>query len=327
MIVVWRVVDSCNLSCPFCAYDKRLAFPRAEIAPDDVLRFAEVLKARRAETGERMLLSWLGGEPLRWAPLRAVTEAVRALGLDVSATTNGSTLGSPALRRHIREAYSELTVSIDGFAPFHDDMRGWPGAFVKLREWIPALAREAGASALRLRANIVLMRQNVGDFARLCRALASWGFTEITFNQLGGRDRPEFYPAHRLAGPDVDQLAAELPSLRRELVGLGATLVGDEAYLSRLRASASDETLAVEDCGPGEGFLFIDEKGRVSPCSFTGEDYGVDVRGLVTAADIADLPRRVRAARDRQRSAACGDCLSTQVCGKFGARAPQALRA
>lgn len=319
MIVVWRVVDHCNLACPFCAFDKRLAFPRIETDPAEIRRFAGLLASHQAQAGDRVLLSWLGGEPLRWAPLVDLTLAVRRLGIAVSATTNGTTLGSPALRRHLCEAYQELTISIDGFAPFHDAMRGWPGGFDKLRQWVPMLAGEAAArdAPLKLRANVVLMRQNLAEFPLLCRELASWGIVEITFNQLGGRDRPEFYPAHRLGLAEVDTLEAMLPELRRDLAALGVALIGGENYLKRIRASSLGIRNPVEDCGPGERFLFIDERGRTAPCSFTNEDYGIDTRGVTSVADLAALPARFRAARSARRSTHCLDCLSTQVCDKF----------
>jgi radical SAM protein with 4Fe4S-binding SPASM domain len=319
MIVVWRVTDSCNLSCPFCAFDKRLAFPRREANPADIRRFAAVLSDYQARTGDRVLLSWLGGEPLRWKPLAELTQAVRSLGLDVSATTNGSTLGSPAVRRHLCEAYKELTISIDGFSGFHDAMRGWSGAFEKLRVWITALAQEAHrlGSRLKLRANVVLMHQNVKDFDSLCFELAKWGIAEITFNQLGGRDRPEYYPAHRLTYADIDALETRLPDIRSRLLDQGAVLVGGSDYLSRFRASARNEPISVEDCEPGERFLFIDEAGHISPCSFTTQDYGIDIRTVKSTADLIALPGRFRALRRAKRSTQCDDCLSTQVCGKF----------
>ncbi|WP_025035749.1 radical SAM protein [Bradyrhizobium sp. DOA9] len=321
MIVVWRVVDSCNLACGFCAYDKRLGFPRSQAAPADVLRFAAVLAEHQAETGDRVLLSWLGGEPLRWQQLQALTHAVRGLGLEVSATTNGTTLGSPALRQHLCETYKELTISVDGFAAFHDPSRGWAGGFEKLRRWVPQLKTEAHAlgSKLKLRANVVLMRQNVRDFAALCEELTDWGIVEITYNQLGGRDRPEFYPQHRLTRADVDALEQALPAIRKNLAARGAMLVGGEQYLARIRASTLGERMPVANCDPGESFLFIDEKGQVSPCSFTTEDYGIDIGSLRSAADLAALPGRFRLLQQAARSRQCDDCLSTQVCGKFNA--------
>jgi radical SAM protein with 4Fe4S-binding SPASM domain len=161
------------------------------------------------------------------------------------------------------------------------------------------------------------MRQNVADFPALCSELANWGIAEITFNQLGGRDRPEFYPAHRLRPGDVDALEARLPAIRRRLSDFGAVVIGGDNYLKRIRASARDERNPVEDCKPGESFLFIDEAGRISPCSFTPLEYGLDVRTIRTAADLAALPARYRELRQTQRSTHCDDCLSTQVCDKF----------
>jgi len=223
----------------------------------------------------------------------------------------------------------ELTVSVDGFSNLHDPMRGWPGGFEKLRLWVPTLVREARAlgSDLKLRANIVLMRQNVADFAALCSELAEWGITEITYNQLGGRDRPEFYPAHRLTPADVNILEAQLPEIRRRLRDRGAILIGGEEYVTRIRASTLNERIPIADCEPGEHFLFIDEVGRVSPCSFTTFDYGVDIRTLATAADLAALPGIFRKLRDTRRSAHCDDCLSTQVCGKFSRTSAETLAA
>lgn len=319
MIVVWRVVDSCNLSCPFCAFDKRMAFPRTQVAPEDVLQFAKALAEHQAITGDRVLLSWLGGEPLQWKPLTSLTQAVRAMGLDVSATTNGSTLGSPAVRQHLCSSYKELTISIDGLSHFHDAMRGWPGGFEKLRLWISALSREAQGlgSTLKLRVNVVLMHQNVQEFGLLCRELANWGIAEITYNQLGGRDRPEFYPTHRLRPADVDLLQRELPGISGELLDKGIVLIGGEDYLARIRASTLDECISIDDCRPGDEFLFIDEAGRISPCSFTTEEYGVDFRTITTAADLAVLPATFRDLRKTKRSTQCDNCLSTQVCGKY----------
>lgn len=323
MIVVWRVVDSCNLACGFCAYDKRLAFPRNAADPAEILRFATLLAEHQVESGDRVLLSWLGGEPLRWQPLQALTETVRSLGLEVSATTNGTTLGSARLRRHLCESYKEITFSVDGFSAFHDPMRGWRGGFAKLQQWVPMLGAEARAlgAPLKLRANVVLMHQNVGDFGALCDELADWGITEITYNQLGGRDRPDFYPQHRLTPADVSVFAGELPAIRRALDARGVALIGGEQYLARIRASTRNERLPIDDCDPGRDFLFIDELGRISPCSFTTQDYGIVLSSIRTIADLAALPGRFRRLQKLQRSRQCDDCLSTQVCGKFKARA------
>ncbi|MCA1196511.1 radical SAM protein [Sphingomonas sp. R647] len=319
MIVLWRTTTRCNYACGFCAYDRRLDIARDEVGANEAFRFGELLADRSRARATPVMLSWLGGEPLLWRPIWALSAALAGQGLAISATTNGSTLHRPAVRADIVTHFAELTVSIDGRAPVHDRLRGRAGAWDKVRDGLRALAAERGNTPLKLRANIVLMRDTIAHFADLCTALAEWGVDEITFNQLGGRDRPAFFPAQRLRAEDITALATLVPALRQRLAARGVTLCGDARYLDRLRASASGEALAVDDCRPGRNFLFIDEHGVAAPCSFSGAAYGVPLAALRTVADLDALPARFAAARAAQRLATCDDCPSTQTFAKFAA--------
>src|SRR6185369_12234586 len=134
------------------------------------MRFGEVLANYQRLAGDEVLVSWMGGEPLLWAPLRTLSEAfVRQLGLRVSTTTNGTPLGSAAVRAHLVDQYSELTVSVDGIGAVHDELRGWRGGFAHLRRAVRALVaeREQRGRELLLRANVVLMRDTLGEFESL----------------------------------------------------------------------------------------------------------------------------------------------------------------
>jgi len=320
MIVVWRITERCNLSCPFCAYDRSLTRPRREADEGAVRSFASVLADYQRKTGDCVLVSWIGGEPLLFSALKLLTVFFTTeLGLRVSATTNGTTLSSASVREHVLAHYAELTVSVDGIGSVHDELRGWPGGYAALRESVMQLAeaKRKSNNGPRLRANVVLMRQTIGDFERLCLELAEWGIEEITFNQLGGRDRPEFFPTHRLLSEQVAWLMNEIPRLRARLAGLGVRLNGSEAYLARIGATSRDETLPVVNCHPGEQFLFINEEGIASPCNFTTHEYGVPISEL---DDIGHLPGRFAEARHERRASACEDCHSTQVFAKFTAQ-------
>lgn len=318
MIVLWRVTEHCNLACGFCAYDRRLPGPRRQVDADTVLRLGAALGDYRRRTGERVLLSWLGGEPLLWRPLLAVSRTLHEQHvLAISATTNGTGLQRPDLRAGLLASFAELTVSVDGMADFHDRLRGGRGTWARLRAGVIALRAARDAATPRLRANVVLMRDNLAGFAELCLELADWGIDEITFNQLGGRDRPEFFPAHSLRPADVEALCALLPSLRARLDERGVRLCAGDAYLRRLAASAAQVPLPVHDCAPGERFLFIDEAGRIAPCSFTSDVYGVPVSAIADGRDLAGLASGWRHARSSARAAVCDDCPSTHVFEKF----------
>jgi MoaA/NifB/PqqE/SkfB family radical SAM enzyme len=314
MIVVWRITTRCNLACPFCAYDRRLPFPRTSATPDSVRTFLDTLAAYQARHNDPVLVSWLGGEPLLLPELPALTAHATSLGLRVSATTNGTTLGCSSVRRHLLDHYSELTVSLDAPGPAHDTLRSAPGLFASLRENVSALA---AAKILKLRVNTVLLRATIDDFYSLAREVASWGVRELTFNTLGGRDRPDYFPGNRPLPEQLTRLASILPSLREELAPLGLSIAGGSAYLDRLHASATDTPRPIADCSPAERFLFIDEQGLVSPCAFTADTLGVSISELRSVTALTNLPARFSAARFSSRPRVCDDCPSTQVFEKF----------
>jgi MoaA/NifB/PqqE/SkfB family radical SAM enzyme len=320
MIVVWRVTQDCNLSCPFCSYDRTVRRPRQDASVSQIVRFGRLLRDFQNISADRVLVSWIGGEPLLWPPLEALTVLfTEELGLKVSTTTNGTTLSSPRVRRYLVESYQELTISIDGIGKAHDELRGWRDGYNKLALNVCRLAAEkrAAGSALKLRVNVVLMRDTFDQFRDLCLELSAWGIEEITFNQLGGNDRPDFFRHNRLDADHAEWLEHNLPSLRKELMDCGLELRGGPDYLRRIRASVHDQKLPVEDCAPGEGFLFVDEHGRIAPCSFTAASYWIAIDELVDVDDLAGLPGRFRARRGERRAQACGDCHSTHVFGKF----------
>lgn len=321
MIVLWRVATRCNYACGFCAHDRRLGGARPAVAEDEALRFGRLLAAWSTARARPALLSWLGGEPLLWRPVWRVSAMLAGAGLRISATTNGSSLHRPEVCAAVLGSLAELTVSVDGPAAVHDRLRGRAGAWSRLRDGVVALAaaRQAGGHALKLRANVVLMRDTVSYFPALCDTLADWGVDEITFNQLGGRDRPAFFPAQRLLPADVAMLARLMPALRKRMAARGVRLCGDAAYLRRIGASAAGRAVPVGECAPGRDFLFVDEHGLASPCAFTGDRYGVPIAALRVPADLDALPARFAAMRRQGRAAACGDCPSTQAHRKFAA--------
>ncbi len=310
LVIVWRVTGRCNLSCAFCAYDRTQNISRRHTDESLVRQFAELA----ASLSRPVLVSWLGGEPLLWPALTQLTRDLRQRhGFAISTTTNGTTLHREDVRQHLIEHYAELTISLDGPAPLHDALRGQSGLFEQIQHAVKQIAGRGP----RLRINTVLMRHTIAHFPALCREVARWGIDEITCNQLGGIERPEFYPANRLLPEQVTTVTTQWPALHAELASQGVRLLGGEGYLRRLAASARDEKLPVEDCGPGRDFLFVTEDGIASPCSFTTADYGIDLRTLTTPAQLADLPHEFAKRRLASRSAACQDCHSTQVCEKF----------
>ncbi len=314
LVVVWRVTTRCNLACGFCAYDRTLPFARHDTDEASALELGRSLARTRNDSGRAVHVSFLGGEPFAWEPLPRVARYFAELGLSLGVTTNGVSLGNAAARELLVDCFDEVTLSIDGVGAVHDRLRSWPGGFGRLAAALTELAREKARRGPVVRVNTVLMRDNIGEFPDLCRALAALGVQELTFNRLGGRDRPEFFATHRLLPADLEQLAHELPGLRRELASRGLSILGGPGYVERLLSLERGQRVAVDDCQPGRRFLFVDQHGKLAPCSFTLESYGEPHAD----ADLSELPRRFLAQQRSKRASACDDCASTQVFDKFG---------
>lgn len=316
-VILWRVMDACNLSCPFCAYDKRLDFQRSSVDPREVARVIDLLATWRPQ-GRPVVLSWLGGEPTLWPDFPEMVDRARSAGLIQSVTTNGTTLGSPKLRARLVENFKDITISVDALGKTHEDLRGWPGGFAKLATWVPQLAK-AGGAGLNLRANVVLMRQTLEDFEQLCLTLARWGIKTITFNQLGGRDRPEYFPAHRLRPRDVEALQTRIADLRSRLAKDGVRLLGGADYVARIEESSRDGCLPIKNCQVAQDFLFIDEACRIAPCAFVGGHFGLRTQDLCRVNDLDRLASNLCQMQQVTPHAACDNCMSTQQFSKFAA--------
>lgn len=318
LVVLWRITDTCNLACGFCAHDRRLARPRLQADPQEVLRLARVLADWQDHHGQRVLLSWLGGEPLLWPPLQSVDAGVRALGLHLSLTSNGTRLDDPAWREHLLRHYAELTFSVDAPGLLHDALRGQRAGYQRLCAGIRALRTARGmASAPRLRVNSVLMRSTLAQWSTLALALAEAGVDELSVNLLGGRDRPEFHALERLSLQDWLGWRADLPLHRSRLAAYGVRVLGEPGYWDRLQAAIMGHAVPIADCNPGRQFLFLDPQGHLAPCAHSGAEYGVPLAAVRTRADLDALAPHWRHARQLQRAPACADCPSTQVSGKF----------
>ena len=131
------------------------------------------------------------------------------------------------------------------------------------------------------------------------------------------RDRPEFYEDHRLTPEDAANLHKIIKNTREELANKDVTLCGADTYLDKIMATAQNKKLPGLNCKPAKDFLFVDESGRIAPCSFTVVEKGVELSSIRTGQDIANLSKHNRITNDHLLGKECQNCPSTHVFKKF----------
>lgn len=317
MVVVVRVNTQCSLRCQFCGFSRDLQRPLHEIDEQQLLKLGSYLQKFQLQTQRKVLVSWLGGEPFQWSAWRPMSEEFRRnLDLSLSVTTNGLALHNQEIRAAALNLFEQITISIDGLAAQHDHLRQRPGMFARLQQILKRLCLERDPSKTLLRVNTVLTRDNVATFSDFCATMAQWGFDELTFNPLGGNDRPEFFPKNRLTPEHVIQFEEQLSAIRETYQSKGLKICGSRSYLQRMLATAQGRSIEVSECWPGEDFLFVDEIGQISPCSFTAGQFDTNVSDP-DSFPFDQLVERFRATRRTCRPAACLDCHANHLYAKF----------
>ncbi|MFN7737571.1 MAG: radical SAM protein [Pirellula sp.] len=329
-VVVVRVNTHCDLGCLYCGYSKDVHRQRRSISVKSLLRFGEVLRELQQVSGRKVLVSLLGGEPFQWPALIPVATQLVQIDLSLSVTTNGLALENDQTARFAMDYMDEITISIDGLGADHDRLRGSRGMVERLERIVRRIVshridanRSPDRGAIRggikplIRVNTVLTRHTIADFERFAQRMADWGVDELTFNQLGGNDRPEFYPDNHLLEDQVHQFTEMFPRVRQELRERGLELSGSQSYLHRIACTARHQTIAIEDCFPATRFLFIDETGHASPCSFTSDCLGVPIDQITNATAIEALASTWQQQRRNHRPHVCKDCHATHVHSKF----------
>lgn len=112
MIVLWRVTNKCNFGCAFCAYDRALKLPKTDVLASEVERFARLLGDWSRQSGEKVLFSWLGGEPFLWPHLLGLSRKLHREDYDIATSQVvivGDFAGLPARFRAARLARKSLS--------------------------------------------------------------------------------------------------------------------------------------------------------------------------------------------------------------------------
>ena len=161
------VTDRCNFRCTYCMPAEGMVFqPR-----DHLLTFEEIERVARVAV-ERFgfdSIRLTGGEPTVRARLPVLVEKLAPLGVDLSLTTNGSTLGANA--HALRTAgLDRINISLDSLQP---DRFAQLTRRDELAEVLHGIRAAVAAGFSPVKVNVVVVRgvndDEIVDFARFGR--------------------------------------------------------------------------------------------------------------------------------------------------------------
>jgi uncharacterized protein len=311
------VAQKCNLGCTYCyAQQGDFGGPARNMPLQTALEAVDLL-LRDAGRGERVNLSFLGGEPLfNRAVIRAATEraveGARAKGvsLTLSLTTNGTLLTEDD-SAFLEEHGFAVTVSLDGLQETHDRLRafkGGQGSFAKVMANVaPLLARQR---QMQVTARVTVTPRNL-ELRQTLDAFVEQGFHAVGFSPM-------------LSSPTGrDEMGhAELELMLEQMVECGQEferrLIAGRRYPFSNMVNAMRElhkgTHRPYPCGAGAGYLGVSASGELAACHrFVGDEEGA-MGDLVTGVD-RERQSKWLTERHVHRQEPCRSCWARYLCG------------
>jgi uncharacterized protein len=310
------VAQKCNLGCTYCYASqggfggpaKNMSLSTAQQAID--------LMVRSKETGSRVNLAFLGGEPLANRDvIRAVTRYAlsicKDLGIHIgfSITTNG-TLLSESDAEFFEEFGFAVTISLDGLREHHDRQRPFKngaGSFDRIMQRaLPLLALQ--------RRMQVSVRTTVSPGNYDLQGVLDY-FLAMKFHSVG------FSPVLRSPSGQGEMNERDLMLLLEAMVGCG--LEFEKRTLRRERYAFMNIVNALHEihkgthrpypCGAGAGYLGVSASGELSACHrFVGDQHG-QMGDLVRGIDPVSQNRWL-AERHVHNQTPCRDCWARYLC-------------
>ncbi len=311
------VAQKCNLGCTYCyAQGGSFGGPATSMELPTALASVDLL-LRDVAAGERVNLSFLGGEPLMNRPvIRAATTHARTIAADrgvevtFSITTNGTQLTVDD-GEFFEEHGFAVTVSLDGAGAVHDRLRPFRsgrGSFDQVIERVtPLLARQR---RMQVSARVTVTPENLA-LKETLDAFVALGFHSVGFSPLLRSPTGN----HELGGPELGVMLEQMVSCGAEFE---RRVIAGERYPFANAVTAMREihrgTHRPYPCGAGAGYLGVSAGGELAACHrFVGDDAGA----LGDLVDGVDRTRQARWLQERHvhRQEPCRSCWARYLCG------------
>jgi uncharacterized protein len=311
------VAQKCNLGCTYCyAQEGSFGGPAKNMSWEVAQAAVERLFAD-AEAGDRVNLSFMGGEPLvNRALIQSATQLAIALAqakqvkVGFGITTNGTLLAPEDTDFFERYGFA-VTVSLDGVGEVHDRLRPFKsgnGSYDRIIANLkPLLARQ---QRMQVSARVTVTPQNL-NLRETLEQLIEMGFHSVGFSPM-------------LSSPTgkAQMETADLDIMLEQMIDCGREF--ERQAIAGHRYPFSNITLAMQQihrgthrpypCGAGASYMGVSADGNLSACHrFVDDPSGV----MGNLAQGLDKDRQAQWLVERQvdRQEPCRSCWARYLCG------------
>jgi uncharacterized protein len=311
------IAQKCNLGCTYCYAQEGGFGSREKDMSPEAARAAVELLFSEAAAGDKVQLTFLGGEPLtNRRLLRECTEKAAELAtangvrVGFSITTNGTLLTPEDGEFFERHAFA-VTISLDGVGEAHDRLRPFKGGsgsydrvIANVRPLLPMQRRMQVSARVTVTPDNLSLRDTLDEFLSL-------GFHSVGFSPMLSSPTE----AGEMNSGDLDAMLGQMISCGEEFE---RRVVRGERYAFLNMSNALSEihkgTHRPYPCGAGAGYFGVSAEGGLYACHRFVED-PVGTMGNVQSGVDRAVQARWLAGRHVHLQEPCRNCWARYMCG------------
>jgi MoaA/NifB/PqqE/SkfB family radical SAM enzyme len=252
--VLWEITDQCNYSCGYCIFSAEHTKMPGELDTKEV--FAVLRSLHDLQFSH---IKWTGGEPFIRKDIMEILAKTADLGFVFDISTNASLINE-RIARELKELHCTMFhVSLDGYNERVQTKARGSNTYEPTIRGIKHLVKAGNY----VRIGTVIFTGNEDYLAQTVDTVANLGADEIIFSFME--------PAGRMKGDRTIISELPIPEAKERISVL------EQKYAGRILVNYSF-TEEPKECETGmcpavDRFLYIDNLGKVSPCTWVVERY------------------------------------------------------
>lgn len=247
--VLWEITNTCNYHCSYCIFSSETIKYENELMTDEVKRTIKELKENNFT-----YIKFTGGEPFTRKDMTEILKYAKELGFDMDISTNASLITEKIAKELKDINFLMVHVSLDGADKnSHEFVRG-KDTFERTLRGIKYLTQ----NDIYTRIGTVIYKQNEDRLEDIVKLAIELKANEIIFSFMEA--------VGRLEGDDTIISKKTIGAVSNEIDKLALK------YGKQIRVKYSfteNKVCKSEECCPAvKKFLYINNLGQVSPCTW-----------------------------------------------------------
>lgn len=247
--VLWEITNTCNYHCSYCIFSSEAKKYEDELTTDEVKRTIKDLKENNFK-----YIKFTGGEPFTRKDMTEILKYASELGFDMDISTNASLITDEIAKELKDIKFPMVHVSLDGHdKETHEYVRG-EDTFERTLRGIKYLTE----NNVYTRIGTVIYKKNEDKLKEIIELAIQLKANEIIFSFMEA--------VGRLDGDETLISKRTIDSVKQELEKL--VIKYKEQIQVKYSFTENKECITEECCPAVNKFLYINNLGQVSPCTW-----------------------------------------------------------